>query len=111
MNDQKLDDLLVDLARERIPELPGSFSQDVLREIRLRQDHTEEKDSWFGAVLHPWLWPRVFAVSLTAAVTMGLVLPLAVLGNNASMAISSLDLNVFSNFTPNLPSGLLSRIR
>jgi len=110
MNEQKLDALLVDLARQRIPDLPGSFAQDILREIRLRQDHMEEKESWFGTLLHTWPLPRVFAVSMTAAVMVGLVLPLAVMDNDDAMAVNSLDLNIFSNSAPNLPSGLLSRI-
>lgn len=110
MNDQTLDALLVDLAHQQIPDLPGSFPHDVLREIRLMQNHSGEKESWFGTLLHQWLRPRVFAVSMAVAMTMGIVLPITVMENDPSLAVSSLDLNVFSNSAPNLPSGLLSKI-
>ncbi len=109
MNDSKLDDLLAELARRKAPDLPGSFSQDVLREIRLRGSRSNESVPWMVRLLQSWLQPRSFALAVTAAVVFGAALPITWKSDSGSQAAASLDLNVFSSSAPNAPSGLLAK--
>ncbi len=111
MNDFELDDLLAGLAGRKAPDLPGSFGDDVLREIRLRKTSASESPPWLVGLLQSWLHPRCFALAIAAAVILGAVMPLAFTRSDTSMAIASLDLNVFSSSSLNTPSGLLAGTR
>ncbi len=111
MNNLNLDGLLVDLALREAPELPASFAQNVLREIRLRQHRAENAQPWFVWLLHAWLQPTTFALALVVAVAIGAALPLTFRSADDSRAISGLDLNVFSSISPHAPSGLLAKIQ
>lgn len=107
MNYSKLDSLLAGLAERKVPDLPGSFSQDVLREIRLRESRAKESQPWLTRLLQSWLQPKTFAMAVTAAVIFGAAMPISLQTDSTTMAVKGLDLNVFSSSAPNAPSGLL----
>ena len=109
MNNSKLDGLLAGLAERKVPDLPGSFSQDVLREIRLRDSRADELQPWLTRLLQSWLQPKTFALAVTAAVIFGAAVPITLKPDSTSLAVTSLDLNVFSSSAPNAPSGLLAK--
>ena len=108
MNNSTLDGLLAGLAERKVPDLPGSFSQDVLREIRLRESRANESQPWLTRLLQSWLQPKTFAMAVTAAVIFGAAVPISLQTDNTTMAVKGLDLNVFSSSAPNAPSGLLA---
>jgi hypothetical protein len=110
MSDSKLDDLLARLGRRDPSSLPGSFSQDVLREIRLRKsERADTLPPWRAGLIQFWLRPQSFALAVTAAVMIGAMLPLAWQTDDTAQIIEGLDLNVFSSSAPNAPSGLLAK--
>lgn len=109
MNNSKLDDLLAGLAERKVPDLPGSFSQNVFREIRLHESRTDESQLWLARLLQFWLQPKTFALAVTAAVIFGAVVPITFKTDSTSLAVTGLDLNVFSSSAPNAPSGLLAK--
>lgn len=110
MTKPHLDNLLAQLARQKVPDLPGAFAGDVLREIRLRRDSATKKGSWIADLLNNLLRPPVYFAAVTAALVIGLAAPLAMARSDTEQTIAGLDLNVFSSVAPNVPSGLLSRI-
>jgi hypothetical protein len=110
MTKPQLDDLIEQLARQKVPDLPGAFANDVLREIRLRRDSATKKESWLADLLNNFLRPPVYVAAVTAALVVGLAAPLALARSDTDQTIAGLDLNVFSSVAPNVPSGLLNRI-
>jgi hypothetical protein len=110
MTKPHLDNLLARLARQKVPDLPGAFADDALREIRLRRDSASEQGSWLADLLNNLLRPPVYLAAVTAALVVGLTSPLVLERSGTDQAVAGLGLNVFSSVAPNVPSGLLSRI-
>lgn len=110
MNNRNFDDLLAELRQNKPPPLPGSFSANVLRDIRLKRAASALEPSWISALLM-WCRPSVLAAVLTITVAVGLVLPgiEKARADDQSMATAGLDLNIFSPVASNLPSGLLAK--
>ena len=98
------DELMADCRLAGIPELPGSFSANVLREIRLRRTAPEQDSGWISQLL-TCLRPGMVAASLSIALVVGVLVPGLTHGSDNSMAAAGLGLNVFS--ASNMPSGLL----
>lgn len=111
MNDPYLNKLLKKLRLREAPDLPSSFSRDVLREIRLRGSRPSAPFSWFGELVIAWFRPQTIALALSVAVVVGTIAPVTVGTSNSSQAaIRGLDLDVFSSIAPNSPSGLLAKL-
>ena len=104
MKTPDLDELLAGYRQAAIPELPGSFSADVLREIRLRRAGASSEAGWFS-LLAACLRPGMIAASLSIALVVGVLVPGRDHRVVNSMAAAGLGLNVFS--TSNMPSDLL----
>ena len=106
MHDYDLTELLR-LQREKpIPALPGSFQQDVLREIRLRA--AEHGAGWLGWLLEPFRQPLFAGASLAFALLLGVALGAgSVMADESRLASRALDLHVFTSRSPALPSTLL----
>ena len=98
------DELLADYRLAGIPELPGSFSVNVLREIRLRRTAPKQDSGWLSQLL-ACLRPGMVAASLSIALVVGVLVPGLTRETGSTMAAAGLGLNVFS--TSNMPSGLL----
>ena len=105
-----LDSLLSDYRSRAIPELPGSFATDVLREIRLRGKSEKALPRWWQEVLEVACRPSRLAAGLGMAIAIGVLVPYATLPSEVSRSVQGLDLAVFSSGARNLPSGLLTRI-
>lgn len=105
-----LDNLLAGLAQRPAPELPGNFTQDVLREIRLRGDRTGQTVPWFAALLQGWLRPAQLGFALALAMTVGVAAPFVLEANDTLAVTDGLGLRIFSASTSQAPSGLLARI-
>ena len=98
------DELLAECRVAGIPSLPGAFSADVLREIRLRSSERKEESGWFSQ-LFACLRPGMVAASLGLALVVGVLVPGHIRESGESLAADGLGLHVFS--TSNTPSGLL----
>ena len=98
------DELLVGCRAAGIPALLGSFSADVLREIRLRRTQSQEEPGWFSMLL-ACLRPGMVAASLGLALVVGVLVPGLTRESGNSLAADGLGLHVFS--TSKMPSGLL----
>lgn len=102
-------DSLLPLYRERlVPTLPGSFSVDVLREIRQRRRETAMSRNWWLDFLDLAMRPSPLAAALSVALVVSSLVSYAA---TPSPNFSGHDMDVFSSATPNLPSGLLGRVR
>jgi hypothetical protein len=97
------DELLAECRAAGIPALPGSFSADVLREIRLRSSERKEESGWFSQLL-ACLRPGMVAAGLGLALVVGVLFP-GHTRESDSRAADGLGLHVFS--TSNMPSGVL----
>ena len=106
MDDRNLIELLRSYADAPIPALPGSFPQDVLREIRLRND--ARKSDWLSEIYALFFRPGVLAASLSLAVLVGFGLPTMMSPTNPGLTASSLGLGVFSHSMSELPSGMVA---
>lgn len=104
MKKPRFDELFADCRLAGIPELPGSFSADVLREIRMRRAEAKKESGWL-ALLVACLRPGMVAASLSIALVVGVLVPGLTRGNDRSPAADGLGLDVFS--TSNMPSGLI----
>jgi len=104
MKKPHFDELLAECQGAGIPALPGSFSANVLREIRLRRTGAKNESGWFSLLL-ACLRPGMVAASLSIALVVGVLVPGLTRGTDSSMAADGLGLNVFS--TSHMPSGLL----
>lgn len=98
------DELLAECRGAGIPALPGSFSADVLREIRLRRALANDEPGWFSPLL-ACLRPRMVAAGLGLALVVGALVPGLTRETDSSMVADGLGLHVFS--TSAMPSGLL----
>lgn len=110
MKQPDFDELLADYRQSDIPALPGSFSSHVLREIRVRSAEAGREPGWFSALL-ACLRPGMVAASLSVAISVGVLLPGLARANDHALAAAGLGLDIFSPTAPNLPSGLLAKIR
>lgn len=110
MQKHDFDELLAEYRQADIPALPGSFSANVLREIRLRSVAPIRDSGWLSAFI-ACLRPGMAAASLAVAISVGVLLPGIARGNEHSMAVAGLGLNVFSPSASNLPSTLLTKLR
>jgi hypothetical protein len=106
MDDRNLNELLRTYAGAPIPALPGSFPQDVLREIRLRKD--ARKSDWLSEIYALLFRPGVLAASFSLAILVGVGLPAMMRPTNPGLTASSLGLGVFSSSMSELPSGTLA---
>ena len=102
MKEDEFDQTLEELAARLIPPAPTNLAASVLREIRLRRDSKVS----LVETLANWLWRgHVALASVPAAVVMGLVMALIWPAQEAKAAASqALYLNVFSQYSPTLPS-------
>ena len=98
------DELLAECRGAGTPALPGSFSADVLREIRLRSSESKAGSGWLSQLL-ACLRPGMLAASLGLALVVGIVVPGLTRESDNSLAADGLGLHVFS--TSAMPSGAL----
>jgi hypothetical protein len=109
MDDPTLDKLL-DAYRERPRgSLPGSFQQNVWREIRRRKADDEARAA------APWAWllelvlrPQMVLAVLAFALVLGTAIGVQRPVREAAMTRAALDLQVFGGASPSLPSTLLA---
>ena len=104
MKTPDFDELLAGYRQVAIPELPGSFSADVLREIRLRGAGAGTESGWFFS-LFACLRPGMIAASLSIALAVGALVPGLPRRTGSSMVAAGLGLNIFSSSASNMPSG------
>ena len=98
-------DSLLSLDRERpVPTLPGSFTGDVLREIRQRQGEPASILGWWIDLLDFAMQPARLAVALAVALVVSSLVSYSI---RPAPIFSRPDLGVFSSATLNLPSGRL----
>jgi len=98
------DELLTECRATGLPALPGSFSANVLREIRLRHSGEKVESGWLSLLLG-CLRPGMVAASFAIALAVGVLVPGLTRSNDNSLAADGLGLHVFS--TSNTSSGLL----
>ena len=104
-------DALIASYRDRgVPDLPGSFAQDVLREIRMRADRPDSTTSWWRDVVAVARRPSWMAAGIGIALVAGMLAPSITSPSSATPAGPGLDLGIFSSAAKNLPSGILARI-
>lgn len=109
MDDPDLNQLLNRFANTPVPNLPSSFAQDVLREIRLRNTKKQSEESWLSEIYRLLLKPGLLAGALGVAVVVGISLPTMMSSRDSDRAAQSLGLEVFSHSTNHLPSELLAK--
>ena len=108
MDQSSLDQLLQQRREKPAPVLPGSFSQNVWREIRQRKAAREP-----AASVSLWHWllrPQIVLAALTLAIAVGVAVGA---GNwapvsQAAQTREALDLEVFGRDASALPSTLLA---
>ena len=105
-----IDSLLAAYRGTVIPELPGSFADDVLRAIRLRKSESTAVRSWCQDFLETVLRPSVFAAGVSVAIAVGALVPYVTHPAETGLAVRGLDLGIFSSNASVLPSGRLSRV-
>ena len=103
-----LDSLLPSYRERLVPALPGSFTVDVLREIRQRKGEAASSRSWWLDFLDLAMRPSPLAAALSVAIVVSSLVSYAA---RPAPVFSGPDMGVFSSRTPNLPSGLLGRAR
>lgn len=97
MNKYHLDELLENYAKKSAPPLPGSFSQNVLREIRLRKAAQQESPGWLSEI-YSWVFhPRLLTASLSLAIIVAVLIPSIIPSPSSSQAAHGLGLDVFSS--------------
>lgn len=97
MNKYHLDELLGNYAKTSAPPLPGSFSQNVLREIRLRKASQQESPGWLSEIYNGIFHPRLLTASLALAIVVAIAIPSTLSSSSPSRAATSLGLDVFSS--------------
>lgn len=103
-----LDSLLATYREREVPALPGSFTQDVLRDIRQRL--VAPQPSWWQDALAGFLRPSSIVAALSVALVTGAMAPYALRPSDTSLSAKGLDLGVFSSGAQNVPSGLLAHL-
>ncbi len=112
MNNPKLDKLIQELQQHPVPGLPGSFSSDVLREIRLQAATPSSLISHENSIFSLWFRPAFLAATFSITVAVALILPAVDKShaNHDSQTVASMHLKVFSPSAMNIPSTLLTSI-
>ena len=105
MNDSSLDDLLRQSASRSEAALPGTFQQNVRREIRQRK---ETEPRFAGSLFDLVLRPQVLFASLVLAVALGIGFGARSEDPTIAETRRALELEVFSASAPALPSTLLA---
>jgi negative regulator of sigma E activity len=109
MNQSSLDRLLQQRWKQAEGTLPGSFSQNVWREIRQRK--ADEEPSTIAVSFWHWLLqPPAVAAALVLAVTVGVGVGSRPPISSAARAHQALDLQVFGGQASALPSTLLANL-
>ena len=108
MDYSSLDRLLQQRREKAAPTLPGSLSQNVWREIRQRRASREPSAN--PALFWLWLLRPHAVLALTLAVMVGIGVGSRSPVSPAAQAHEALDLQVFGNAAPALPSTLLAEI-
>ena len=109
MDHSSLDRLLQERREKAASALPGSFSQNVWREIRQRKATREPS-------VNPasfWLWllrPQAVLAALALAITVGIGVGSRSPVSSAARAHQALDLQVFGGEAAALPSTLLAKL-
>lgn len=105
MDEISLDEMLRHRRLANGASLPLNFEQNVWRAIRARSADGRERA---GSV---WQWlfgPQMVTAMLTVAITVGVGLGSRLTDHGASNARNALNLNVFTDRAPALPSTLLA---
>lgn len=105
MKPHELDPLLAELGARPLPGLPGSFRQDVWREIRRRQPEcgpswTERIEQWLAALLQP----QPVLASLALAVFIGVSSAVWIRGETGTK--TGMDMEVFGPRTAAINFGV-----
>ena len=106
MDDNSLGVLLRNRRESPPRKLPGAFRQNVWRAIHERSASDEREET--ASVWQWFLRPQMVTAVLAVAVTVGVGLGSQVQDLGASNARNALDLNVFTDRAPALPSTLLA---
>lgn len=107
MDEALLDQLLQQGREKRSAGLPGAFSQNVWREIRLRRSQSEET----AGRIELWGWllrPQMVVAALALAITVGISVGRQQYMSSAAQTHAALDLQVFGESSAALPSTLLA---
>jgi anti-sigma factor RsiW len=104
MDDRDLDEFLKRYANASVPALPGSFPQNVLREIRLRRGSSRQKEGWLSELYTLFFRPGFMAASFSLAIVVGFAFPAMMRPANPALTANSLGLDVFSHSMVELPS-------
>ena len=105
MDDRSLEDLLRQRGELVASALPPAFQQNVWREIRQRKALPESSNlSVWGWLLRPQMISAVLAVAAFVGIGLGSRLPDRVASNTSD----ALNLRVFGQAPPALPSTLLA---
>lgn len=105
-----IDSLLTAYRGTAIPALPGSFTDDVLRAIRLRKSETTSTRHWCQDFLETVLRPSVLVTGVSVAIAVGGFVTYSTHPAETGLAVRGLDLGIFSSYASGLPSGRLSRV-
>ena len=108
MDHSSLDRTLQQRREIASPELPGSFSQNVWREIRQRKAAQEP-----AVAVSFWHWllrPQMVALALTVAVAVGVGVGSKRFVSSTMQTHQALDLQVFGDSASALPSTLLANL-
>ena len=111
MDENELELLLAQRREGPLPSLPPNFRQNVWRAIRLRAASEETPVGWLRWLLEPLLNPAVAVAALVLAAALGAGLGGAATYHRAKQAQIALDLQVFGNSSPALPTTLLSHTK
>ncbi len=103
MNSQKLDAMLNKLILEPLPQVPASLEADVFRQIRLADERHESRLGW-AWLLNPWMVPRAAVACLGVALLAGFLAGTLLFRSKHSTVSASLGMEVFSAYSPHLPS-------
>lgn len=107
MDDFSLDRLLRERREQGRTNLPGSFSQNVWREIR-QQKAQRTPSTLASALWNLLLRPQMVGVTLGMAITLGVGVGVQHDSTGAAQTHVALDLNVFGASSPALPATLLA---
>lgn len=107
MEEKQLDTLLKQLQERPIPSLPSNISQNVWREIRIRQS---QKKTWWDFLPQCFFTQRILSAGLAIACVVGIGSGIFLAEvSQSNRARGALDLQVFLSAPPDLPSTLLAQ--
>lgn len=107
MEEKQLDTLLKQLQERAMPTLSSNTSQNVWREIRIRQS---QQKTWSDFLPQFLFSPRILSAGLAIAFVVGISSAILLTELSQSNEVrSALNLQVFLSAPPNLPSTLLDQ--